>query len=175
VKLQLSTNGPGGSFTLIADSVRNDGEYQWSIPSGIASANCYIKYTVFLPGTSQSYTAMNLNPFGIGILTDIEHNITGIPTSFALNQNYPNPFNPTTKITFKIPSWEGYGVSRGVGPVSLRIYDIAGRLLQTLVSDELQPGTYEVTFVGSGLNSGVYFYKLTAGSFTETKKMLLIK
>jgi hypothetical protein len=175
VKLQLSTNGPGGSFTLIADSVRNDGEYQWSIPSGIASANCYIKYTVFLPGTSQSYTAMNLNPFGIGILTDIEQNITGIPTSFALNQNYPNPFNPTTKITFKIPSWEGYGVSRGVGPVSLRIYDIAGRLLQTLVSDELQPGTYEVTFVGSGLNSGVYFYKLTAGSFTETKKMLLIK
>jgi hypothetical protein len=107
---------------------------------------------------------------------------TEIPSSYSLNQSYPNPFNPSTKITFKIPSWEGYGFSRGVGLVSLRIYDITGREVQTLVNEELQPGAYEVTFDGSGLNSGVYFYQLRAGDpavagqvFTQTRKMLLIK
>jgi len=63
----------------------------------------------------------------------------------------------------------------GVGLVTLKIYDITGREVQTLVSESLQPGTYEVSFDGSGYNSGVYFYKLTAGDYSETKKMLLIK
>jgi subtilisin-like proprotein convertase family protein len=105
-----------------------------------------------------------------------------LPDNFLLFQNYPNPFNPSTKIAFKIPGSlsrlyreEGYGFSRGVGLVSLKIYDITGREVQTLVNEELQPGTYEVTFDGSLLTSGVYFYQLRAGNFIETKKMLLIK
>ncbi|MCI0473972.1 MAG: T9SS type A sorting domain-containing protein, partial [Ignavibacteria bacterium] len=98
-----------------------------------------------------------------------------IPLNYVLHQNYPNPFNPSTKITFAIPSWEGYGVSRGVGLVTLKVFDITGKETQTLVQQQLQPGTYEVTFDGSGLNSGVYFYRLTAGDYSETKRMVLIK
>jgi hypothetical protein len=98
-----------------------------------------------------------------------------IPSAYSLSQNYPNPFNPRTKIEFKIPSWEGYGVSRGVGLVILQVFDITGREVQTLIKEELQPGTYEVTLDGSTLNSGIYFYTLKAGRYSETKKMVLIK
>jgi hypothetical protein len=98
-----------------------------------------------------------------------------IPENYSMSQNYPNPFNPSTKIKFSVPSWEGYGFSRGVGLVTLKIYDIIGREVQTLVNEALQPGTYEVTFDGTGLNSGVYFYQLTAGDYSETKKMVLVK
>lgn len=95
--------------------------------------------------------------------------------SYALYQNYPNPFNPTTVIKFSVPYSEGSGFSRGVGLVNLKVYEITGREVQTLVNETLQPGSYEVTFDGSGLNSGVYFYQLTTGNFIETRKMILIK
>ena len=95
---------------------------------------------------------------------------TEIPSAYSLSQNYPNPFNPTTKIRFDIPRWRGEG-----GWTTLRVYDITGREVQTLVNERLQPGTYEATFDGSILNSGVYFYKLTTDGFSETKKMLMIK
>jgi hypothetical protein len=88
------------------------------------------------------------------------------PTTFSLKQNYPNPFNPTTKIKYDVPR---------LGNVKIVVYDVIGREVQTLVNERLQPGTYEVKFDGSALNSGVYFYKLSAGNFTETKRMLLIK
>jgi hypothetical protein len=101
--------------------------------------------------------------------------------SFSLSQNYPNPFNPSTKISFKIPSPEAESSPRrgwlkaGVGLVTLKVYDITGKEVAVLVNETLQPGTYEVTFDGSGLTSGVYFYKLHAGEFMETKRMVLIK
>jgi photosystem II stability/assembly factor-like uncharacterized protein len=94
-----------------------------------------------------------------------------IPTNYSLHQNYPNPFNPSTKIQFDIPS----EVKRKTLDVKLLIYDILGKEVVTLVNEKLQPGTYEVNFNASNLSSGVYFYKLTAGSFTDTKKMLMIK
>ncbi|MFZ4591779.1 MAG: VPS10 domain-containing protein [Ignavibacteria bacterium] len=97
-----------------------------------------------------------------------------IPKDFILNQNYPNPFNPTTLIRFGIPSLEGY-VQRGVGMVTLKVYDITGREVQTLVNEKLQPGSYEVTFNGSRLTSGVYFCKLSAGKYFGTKKMIILK
>jgi hypothetical protein len=99
-----------------------------------------------------------------------------VPSSYSLGQNYPNPFNPVTKIKFQIPSWEGWTRNAdGVGFSKLIIYDIAGREVQTLVNEVLQPGSYEVTFDGSGFASGVYFYQLTAGSYRETRKMVLVK
>jgi hypothetical protein len=105
---------------------------------------------------------------------------TEVPSAYSLKQNYPNPFNPKTVIRFGIPSLEGYvrPGGRGVGMVTLKIYDITGREVQTLVNESLAPGTYETNFDGSrhgGLNSGVYFYKLVTDGFTETKKMLLLK
>jgi hypothetical protein len=106
-----------------------------------------------------------------------------VPSAYSLKQNYPNPFNPTTKLKFdvaKFPSGRRSAVAEGVpegrgGLVTLKIYDVSGREVQTLVNETLQPGTYETTFDGNKLNSGVYFYKLTSGDFSETKRMALIK
>ncbi|MCX6157979.1 MAG: T9SS type A sorting domain-containing protein [Ignavibacteriae bacterium] len=95
-----------------------------------------------------------------------------IPNNYSLGQNYPNPFNPTTKIKFDVILDSHF---RGNDKVVLKVYDVMGREVQTLVNESLKSGTYEVSFDGSQLTSGVYFYKLITGGFTETKKMLLLK
>jgi hypothetical protein len=89
-----------------------------------------------------------------------------IPDKYSLSQNYPNPFNPVTKINFSIPK-QGF--------VTLKIYDILGREVRTLVNETKQPGNYSVDFNGSSLASGVYFYRLESNSFTSIKRMVLIK
>ncbi|MBZ0201080.1 MAG: T9SS type A sorting domain-containing protein, partial [Ignavibacteriaceae bacterium] len=94
--------------------------------------------------------------------------------TFSLEQNYPNPFNPSTKIKFTLPS-PSQGEGPGVRSITLKIYDILGCEITTLINKELAPGNYEVEFNGSTLASGVYFYKLEAGSFLQTKKMILIR
>jgi len=91
---------------------------------------------------------------------------TDLPTHFIFSQNYPNPFNPATTISFGLPSRSF---------VSLKVYDILGREVSALLSEELQPGTYSRQFDGTGLTSGVYFYRLQAGSFIETKKLVLVR
>jgi hypothetical protein len=107
-------------------------------------------------------------------LVGIQNIGTEIQSSFSLFQNYPNPFNPITKIRFDVAN--GFPVrTSGNDKVVLKVYDVMGREVQTLVNESLKPGTYEATFDGSQLTSGVYFYKLIAGNFVETKKMLLIK
>ena len=94
-----------------------------------------------------------------------------IPVTFHLFQNYPNPFNPVTKIKFQIPS---VGTQRAVS-VQMKVYDILGKEVATLVNEEKPPGSYEVEFDGSNLASGIYIYRLTAGKFTESKKFILLK
>jgi len=96
---------------------------------------------------------------------------SNIPVEYQLYQNYPNPFNPTTKIKFSLPLPSKGGAMN----VTLKIYDILGRVVATLVNEKLQPGTYEVEFDGSSYPSGVYFYKLTACNFSQTKKLILLK
>jgi hypothetical protein len=107
-----------------------------------------------------------------------------IPDQIELFQNYPNPFNPVTKIKFAVRpplnpllSKEGNDGRQNAGRqgVVLKVYDNLGREVKTLVNEEMKAGNYEVSFDGSGLGSGVYFYKLIAGGFTETKKMVLVK
>jgi hypothetical protein len=97
-----------------------------------------------------------------------------VPKEFSLLQNYPNPFNPSTKIKFDIPLLRRVSEGRGVS-VKLTIFDILGREAAALVNQQLQPGSYEVTWDASNMPSGVYFYKLESDGFTETKKMLIIK
>ena len=97
-----------------------------------------------------------------------------VPNSFHLYQNYPNPFNPTTKIKYDIPLSRGVSEGRGV-LVSIKIYDIIGNEVATLVNESLKPGSYEVEWNGSNFASGVYFYRLIAGDFTVTKKLILLK
>jgi hypothetical protein len=91
---------------------------------------------------------------------------TEVPAKYNLLQNYPNPFNPITNVKFSMLNAEN---------VRIVVYDVQGREVQTLVNERLNAGTYEVKFDGSGLTSGVYLYKLITESFTETRKMLLIK
>lgn len=93
-------------------------------------------------------------------------NKTEIPTEFSLSQNYPNPFNPTTNLEFGISELE---------LVSLKVYDIQGKEIMTLVNEVKPAGRYQVKFDGSNLGSGIYFYKITAGNFSSVKKMFLIK
>jgi hypothetical protein len=102
---------------------------------------------------------------GNGIL-NVEDDITKKPVSYYLNQNYPNPFNPTTTIEFSIPKTEF---------VSLKIYNLLGQEVATLVSEKLTPSKYTCTWDASGFASGVYLYKLEAGQFVKSKKLLLIK
>ncbi|MFA7359999.1 MAG: T9SS type A sorting domain-containing protein [Candidatus Kapaibacterium sp.] len=90
----------------------------------------------------------------------------GAPRKFALTQNYPNPFNPVTKIRFEVPASEF---------ISLKIFDITGRKIRTLVNEKLNAGVYEREFNGAELTSGIYFYRIEAGKFSDTKKMMLIK
>ena len=89
-----------------------------------------------------------------------------LPVVLRLYQNFPNPFNPNTRIVFRVGSRE---------LVSLKVYNLLGQEVATLVNEELKPGSYEVTFDATRLASGVYFYRLNAGSFVETKKLLLMK
>lgn len=99
-----------------------------------------------------------------------------VPNDFKLFQNYPNPFNPTTKIKFSIPNNSpSFMIGRQGGLTTLKIYDILGGEVATLVNEKLQPGTYEAEFYSTNYPSGVYFYKLEAGNFSKTNKMILIK
>jgi photosystem II stability/assembly factor-like uncharacterized protein len=99
--------------------------------------------------------------------TSVSINNTGeIAIGYKLEQNYPNPFNPSTTISYQLSA---------VNDVKLNVYDINGKLLKSLVNSRQQAGKHSVTFDASGLASGTYFYTLTAGEFTQTKKMLLVK
>jgi len=98
--------------------------------------------------------------------TQTEKIIESQPGEFKLYQNYPNPFNPSATISFSIPKGS---------LMKLKIYDITGREIKTLVNEFKNSGTYEISFNGSGLTSGVYFYKLQADNFSETRQMILIK
>ncbi|MBI5404195.1 MAG: T9SS type A sorting domain-containing protein [Ignavibacteriae bacterium] len=101
---------------------------------------------------------------GVSFVSKISNSV---PEHFSLSQNYPNPFNPITNIKFKVSSYK---------VVKLIVNDLLGREVQTLVNEKLKPGEYEISFNGSDLPSGVYFYSLyTQGNIIETKKMLMIK
>ncbi|MCL4540013.1 MAG: Ig-like domain-containing protein [Bacteroidetes bacterium] len=101
-----------------------------------------------------------------GIVTGVGENVTDVPNSFMLDQNYPNPFNPTTIIRYQLKT---------AANVSLKVYDVLGRKVATLVNKREDLGNHSVTFDAGALPSGVYFYRLEAGTYTATKKMLMIK
>ncbi len=103
---------------------------------------------------------------GNGVLTEVAQNRPGIPDNFGISQNYPNPFNPSTNISFNIPK-------RSL--VSLKVFDLLGREVATIVSEEMSAGSYSRTWNAVNMPSGVYFYRLQAGSFNETKKLVLLR
>ncbi len=135
---------------------------------GSWTGRSWLVYTKDSAGYSMLEASGKLIPLG-----DVKLIGGEIPRSFKLMQNYPNPFNPRTVVSFQLPV---------VSNVSLKVYDIRGREVMTLVNEMMQAGTYEVRFDGSMLNSGVYFYQMTVhyngsstGNYFETKRMILLK
>lgn len=152
-----------------------------SVPSSVPQSELrYIKVKFHPTATNQTYNGVltiqnsdstitvNLKGFS-NMQTGVVNISGGIPTEFSLMQNYPNPFNPTTKIRFAIPN----NVSGK--NVVLKVFDLTGKEVATLVNGSFQTGFYEVGFDATGLSSGVYVYRLQAGSFVEQRKMTVIK
>jgi hypothetical protein len=134
-------------------------------PAGVTSSQALtITDTLFLvSGTlSGPYTAGTT----VKVSTDVQDQSTGIPQEYSLQQNYPNPFNPTTNVTFQVAK---------KGFVSVKIYDVLGKEVATLVNEVKHAGTYGATWNAAGFGSGIYFCKMQAGSFMETKKLILMK
>jgi hypothetical protein len=105
--------------------------------------------------------------------TEIQQSLTALPARSSLSQNYPNPFNPATVITYDVRATEAR--SSGTSDVSLVVYDVLGRRVAVLVNERQTAGTHAITFDGSHLASGVYVYRLTTGSFVQSRTMLLLK
>jgi hypothetical protein len=181
-RIQVSTSE---NFTsTIIDAIVTISQY--TVPSGILnySSHYYWRVAARNNGGQSGYSAI-CSFYTIGS-SSIRIISSEVPTEYKLYNNYPNPFNPTTKIKFDIPASSlsfpntsplerGFrGVFLG-NPVKLVVYDVMGREVQTLVNEKLNPGTYEVTFDGSNLSSGIYFYQLRIGDFIQTKKLILLK
>jgi len=123
----------------------------------------------------------SLHGFGVGLdgaiikyrptLSSVENENSFLADGFLLQQNYPNPFNPTTKIKFSIPFLEAGDRTF----VQIKVYDILGNVVATLVNGELREGSYEINFYAGTLSSGVYFYTLSASGFVSSKKMILLR
>jgi len=118
------------------------------------------------PGSPARRFVKGALDFVDGIITSVQQTGLSIPTSYSLFQNFPNPFNPTTKIKYELPKSNF---------VSLKIYDMLGREVLTLVNQKQEAGRYEVDFNASNLASGAYFYRLESGVFKDIKRMILIK
>ena len=141
---------------------------------GVHVLNIWVKETGFVLDklvltTDSLYVPADMGPDESGrVLTGIEaeDNPLPLPEKFHLNQNYPNPFNPVTTIGYTLPAQE---------KVRLQVFDINGRLVRTLVDARQNAGTYQYDFKAEKIASGLYFYRINAGSFAAVKKMLLVR
>jgi hypothetical protein len=165
-------NGTSGellkSGAWLQDSVVTK-QLSYVIPAGIDLANIDLNIIVYkntppisTNGAVQSAMFIKRSQM---VLTGVS-NTEIVPNKYSLEQNYPNPFNPTTNIRFTVPK---------NGFASLKIYDMSGKEVSTYLDGYITAGSYTAPFDGSQLSSGVYFYRLTAGDFVETKKMMLVK
>jgi len=154
------TSDAGNTWVLISDSLwYAPNSYEWLVPY-LTSNTCLVRIGDYPCAYDQSDSY-----FTIAYPVSTE-NETELPTEFSLEQNYPNPFNPITNIKYQIPE---------ISFVTLKIYDVIGNQITTLVNEEKPAGFYNMEFDASILSSGVYFYSLQASNFVETKKMILIK
>ena len=154
-----ATADADGIVTVKSEKTKSNGEITFTVTDVAKADWVYDRRTNFADPASGSISS----PLGKRIAENEE---SSIPDSYALFDNYPNPFNPTTKIKYSIPE-EAY--------VILKVYDILGKEITSLVNQSQQPGYYEIDFNASNLSNNVYFYILQAGDFVETKKMLLLK
>jgi hypothetical protein len=178
IKGRLTLNGEGpGMMDIFAYSqdtgyvrtVTNDsGYYEFRVTNKISN------YEIYVGQVPQGYTSDSIVAHAgdttanldLKALTVVKQSNGNIPKDYSLEQNYPNPFNPTTLIKYQIPE---------SGFVSLKVYDILGNKVETLVNETESAGSYEIKFNGSDLSSGIYFYQLITSNYSATKKFMLLK
>ncbi|MFC2092941.1 T9SS type A sorting domain-containing protein [Bacteroidota bacterium] len=201
IVINLSSNLPSGDYKLRVMSVEghvhytsppgSNGEtdfhqvFRWAYPNmtGVSAPTTAGTYTYYYTykrlstwaDTSIYTVALVQNDVNKEVInsgkghytpTNIAGNNSEVPAEFKLHQNYPNPFNPVTKISYDIPK---------SGIVSLKVYDVLGNEVSSLVDGFIPAGEYDYDFNASDLSSGVYYYKLVAGEYNSTKKMILLK
>ncbi len=163
-------------YSILYNGPANNNDYATSIAVDTGN-NVYV--TGFSTNADNSISTATIKYSQISGIKKISGSV---PEHFTLYQNYPNPFNPSTTIEFDIPPMKGGGAVLPLGKresegvrVRLSLYDLIGREVATLVNDNLKPGRYKMEFDGSLYTSSVYFYKLQTESFSNTKRMVLIK
>jgi photosystem II stability/assembly factor-like uncharacterized protein len=163
-----SVKGAGGGVYFSIDN-----GISWTVSNtGIVSPS--FANNLLVKGTNAFVSANGLWKSSLSQITSVnDNNIGEIPETFSLAQNYPNPFNPSTTIRYTIPSVTLSGVEGT--RVQLKVYDVLGNEVATLVNEEKPAGSYKVNWNASNLSSGIYFYRIHTGSFVSTKKMILIK
>lgn len=149
----VSTNGGGQWYTY-----SNGMPYALVFDLSVVYPNRHIRAATHGNGIYER--SLVPNPL-LGIIRNSQ-----LPSDFMIYQNYPNPFNPSTKIKYQLPRSEY---------VVINVFDVTGKIVRTLVNEKQNAGTYEVRFEANNISSGVYFYKITAGSFSDVKKLMLIK
>ena len=159
---------PSGAILQAISFTDSTSSGSWtSLPDSIL--HLIVKNSLYVNIHSNNFSAGEIRStvtFGSGVITGVEQVSQEIPASFQLDQNFPNPFNPSTSI--------GFDIMR-TSHISLRVYNVLGQEIATLVDEIMAPGQYNVRFNAARLTSGVYFYKLSTESFTQTRKMVLLK
>jgi photosystem II stability/assembly factor-like uncharacterized protein len=145
----VSTNR-GNTWSDYGDGLPNNTLFKLAIVDTVLFSGLY------------GYGAWNTS----AIVTEVQNSYYPLPTDFLLYQNYPNPFNPSTKIRYSVPQTSN---------VIMKVFDVLGNEIETLIDEEKNTGTYEITWFADNLPSGIYFYRLQADSFVESKKMVLLK
>jgi uncharacterized Ntn-hydrolase superfamily protein len=158
----LLTNSGLGTLGTVTDL--GDGTYGATITAPLTPGTDSISIVVINNADTVSLAV-------IPVITYLDHTSVGqngfdTPHRFILFQNFPNPFNPSTNIEFRIAE---------PGFVILKVYDVLGNEIETLLEKDIPAGTYDVEFIGDGLTSGIYYYKLSAGEFSDTKKLILLR
>ncbi len=171
--LAVSPNGTGGTNLFAGTSMgvflsTNNGTSWTAVNTGLIEPMDKNIIALAVSGTNL-FAATGLfvwrRPLS-EMITLVDNPSKDLPTHFSLNQNYPNPFNPSTTISFTLPSRSF---------VTLKIFDLLGREVAIIVSEEMSAGNYTRKWNAANMSSGIYFYRLQAGSFTETKKLVLLK
>jgi len=177
LKLRITANEPGGKILMVLDNGNLTDFIDVPVTGGWQNWNTVNVNDIFIPAGEHKLTAkfflggFNINYLEFDLVTAVADE--NIESNYNLAQNYPNPFNPSTTINYEVA--EIFGMDTKQNNVSLKIFDIAGSEIRTLVDEEQSPGKYSVLFNAEHLPTGVYFYELTVGKFQETKKMILLR
>jgi hypothetical protein len=164
-------SGAGIAYTQFFTAASVTSYTQFTAPityiSSTVPDEAYIEMDIIPSGTAyHTGTTYKIDDLSFGPATGIEETFSVRPDEFTLSQNFPNPFNPSTTISFSVPSRSF---------VSLKVFDCLGKEVGTIVSEELSAGNYSRQWNASSLPSGVYYYRLQSGSFTDTKKLVLLR